>query len=150
MLTTSLFTFQILLSTTITSTENCNLTAPPKDAGEIQAHGVILHIYPRSHSINSRYNGCQSQWFLDEEHYRKLSKAHYKNGLIYNYDNININGIVAYSCRYENRKPDDENDKRCPRYEKLKKKTYQAGCFNQSNLNSSGFYEITSDECTLR
>ena len=126
---------------------NCQLLTPPETAGETQAHGVILYIYPRSHTINSDYTGCQSQWFLDDDYYRKLSVVHYAKGLITGYDNIQISGDYAYQCHYENKLLTIESDRRCPTPERLKKKTYQAGCYSKSKLNKSDPYEVAFDYC---
>ena len=129
---------------------DCNISVPPKDAGETQAHGVILYIYPRSHLITSGYNGCQNQWFLDDDHYRKLNVVHYKNGEITQYDNIRINGSIGYQCIYENKLASKESDKRCPDFEKLKKQTYQAGCYSKSKLNWSDSYDVAFDYCQFQ
>jgi hypothetical protein len=39
--------------------KNCNLSAPPKAAGEENGHGFLLQIYPRKIDISSSYTGCQ-------------------------------------------------------------------------------------------
>lgn len=147
MLNTVLLTLQIVLATSGVNSSNCNLLSPPENAGETQAHGVILYIYPRSHDINESYSGCQSQWFYDEDHYRKLSVVHYKKGMAVAYDNINLNGKIGYHCSYKNSALSLVSDKRCPQHHLLRKKTYQAGCYSQSKLNGSGSYETVSAEC---
>lgn len=129
---------------------NCQLLSPPKTAGETQTHGVILYLYPRSHTINNDYDGCQNQWFLDEDHYRKLSVVHYVKGKATLYDNIRINGGIGYRCHYDNQSLTIESDKRCPSTKQLKKKTYQAGCYSKSNLNRSNSYEVAFDYCRLQ
>ncbi len=42
--------------------ENCNLAAPPANAGEEFNHGITLKIYPRARDIHSSYTGCQTTW----------------------------------------------------------------------------------------
>lgn len=166
MLVLTTLSLQLLLSSAITNQTNCNLLSPPDDAGETQAHGVILYIYPRSHTIDVSYSGCQNQWFLDDDNYRKLSVVHYNRGVITAYDNINLNGNVGYHCRYENGslsgKGNSENgsigahtnvqlyDRRCPDFLQLKKKTYQSGCYSQSKLNSSDSYDVSMPSCQLK
>jgi hypothetical protein len=147
MILINLLSIQLLLSASLIQGENCALINPPKTAGETQAHGMILYIYPRSHTIDKNYTGCQSQWFLDENHYRKLSVVHYRGGIQTKYDNINLRGDIGYHCEYKLKKLVDSNDKRCPQYETLKKKTYQAGCYSLSKLNSSNSYDVSSKEC---
>jgi len=150
LLSIQLLSIQPLLGANITQGENCALNIPPKTAGETQAHGVILYIYPRSHTINKNYTGCQSQWFYDDDHYRKLSVTHYKDGVQTRYDNINLRGNIGYHCEYKLKKLMKDSDNRCPQYEALKKKTYPAGCYSLSKLNSSDSYDVSSDECLFK
>lgn len=139
--------FSASISASVTNQTNCGLLSPPDNAGETQAHGVILYIYPRSHTIDTSYSGCQNQWFLDDDHFRKLSVVHYDSGVITAYDNINLRGDVGYHCQYEN---GSANDRRCPDLSKLKKKTYRSGCYSQSKLNSSDSYEVSMPDCQLK
>ncbi len=139
-----------IASNNISATTNCSLAAPPKNAGETQAHGVILYIYPRSHIIDSGYDGCQSQWFLDDGHYRKLNVVHYAKGQITRYDNIRIDGGIGYQCNYKSTLITEESDKRCPLFEQLKKQTYQAGCYSKSKLNWADSYDVAFDYCQLQ
>ncbi len=149
MLATVLLTLHTVLASAA-MTGNCTLSAPPHDAGETQAHGVILYIYPRSQNIDKQYNGCQTQWFFDEDHYRRLSVVHYENGIATGYDNINLSNQVGYHCQYVNARLIEGNDKRCPQYQQLSKKTYRAGCYSQSKLNSSDSYELAFADCQLK
>ena len=45
---------------------NCNLTAPPKEAGEIidgpLNGGLPFAVFPRAKDINKSYSGCQAIW----------------------------------------------------------------------------------------
>lgn len=126
------------------------MAAPPENAGETQAHGVILYVYPRNDTIDKKYSGCQHQWFYDDDHYRKLSTIHYIDGVATVYENIGMYGDIAYACHYEKGKLNDEDDRRCPQHEELKKKTYQAGCFSLSKLNSSDSYDVSSKDCVIK
>lgn len=129
---------------------NCDLKTPPADAGETQAHGVILYIYPRTHEITDSYNGCQNMWFLDDTHFRKLSRVHYVDGKATRYDNIKIHGGVGYQCQYQDGALIENNDKRCPAFEQINKKTYQAGCYSKSKLNWADLYEVAFADCKLQ
>ncbi len=140
----------MLNTTAVIADTNCSLAVLPKDSGETQAHGVILYTYPRSHTINNTYNGCQSQWFLDDDHYRKLNVVHYKSGMAIKYDNLRIHGGIAYQCRYENKLLNQDDDNRCPAYEQLSKQTYQSGCYSKSKLNWSDSYDVAFDYCQLQ
>lgn len=149
MLLTAMLSLHTVMATSGMGPVNCDLSAPPDNAGETQAHGVILYIYPRSHIINKNYNGCQNMWFYDDSHYRKLSVVHYKHGIAIAYDNINLNGEIGYYCEFEKHSLIPDSDKRCPQYDQLKKKTYRTGCYSLSKLNSSGSYDITTADCVL-
>ena len=146
----NLLSLQLLMGTALVNGDNCALNNPPEMAGETQAHGVIIYTYPRSHTIDKQYTGCQNQWFFDDDHYRKLSVIHYRGGVQTGYDNINLYGDIGYHCEYKQKKLTANADNRCPEYEILKKKTYQAGCYSLSKLNSSDSYDISSKDCVLR
>ncbi len=145
-----MITVNLLLNIAVATVTNCELATPPASAGETQAHGVILYIYPRTHGIGTAYNGCQNQWFFDDDHYRKLSVVHYRNGIISAYDNIKINGDIGYHCEYEDGLLASNNDDRCPESSRLMPKTYQAGCYSRSELNASDSYDVAFSECELR
>lgn len=145
----NLLILSLLLNVTAAAGTHCELVQPPASAGESQAHGVILYLYPRNHTIDAHFNGCQSQWFLDEDHYRKLSLVHYKEGIAIAYDNINPDGKVGFQCRYAEGALSSNSDPRCPGYQQLRRKTFQAGCYSQSELNSSGSYQPASADCVM-
>ena len=42
--------------------KNCHMAAPPPSAGEKEAHGVVLRVYPRADAIDTSYSGCQLVW----------------------------------------------------------------------------------------
>jgi len=128
---------------------NCDLVVPPQDAGETQAHGVILYVYPRSHTLTADYDGCQNLWFLDADHYRKLNTVHYVKGEITGYDNIDLTGNIGYQCHYDGKLLAADSDGRCPALERLKIQSYQAGCYSQSKLNESDSYDVAFDYCRL-
>ncbi len=150
LLSIQLLSIQLLPSANLIQGENCALINPPKAAGETQAHGVILYIYPRSHTINKNYTGCQNLWFYDDDHYRKLSVTHYKGGIPTGYDNINLQGDLGYYCEYKLKKLMGTSDNRCPQYKTLKKKTYRAGCYSLSKLNSSDSYDVSPKDCVYK
>jgi hypothetical protein len=47
--------------------QNCELTTPPKNAGEEAHHSVLLLVYPRAREIGTNYNGCQVVWIQREK-----------------------------------------------------------------------------------
>jgi len=94
---TVLLNLQLLLAATVISGDNCTMSQPPDEAGETQAHGIILYTYLRSHTSGSVYDGCQNQWFLDEGKFRKLNIAHLRDGEVVSYDSLNINGEIVFA-----------------------------------------------------
>jgi hypothetical protein len=146
----ALFGVNLLLNAAAVLGASCDLAIPPADAGETQAHGVILYLYPRSHTIDQSFDGCQNLWFLDDEHYRKLSVVRYTKGIAVAYDNIDLNNEIGYHCQYSERALSADSDRRCPAFEQLRLKTYQAGCYSQSKLDSSDSYQVASADCELK
>lgn len=131
------------------SAANCALALPPDDAGETQAHGVILYIYPRNPVINTHYTGCQSQWFYDDDHFRKLEILHFRNGVPVAYEKLRIDGEVAFRCEYKDGAGLAGNNGRCPEYETLTRPSYHAGCHSQSYLNTYDSYNLAFASCRL-
>jgi hypothetical protein len=41
---------------------NCDVAAPPEQAGENSVHGIFLKVYPRRTELPPNYTGCQSAW----------------------------------------------------------------------------------------
>ena len=106
----------------------CELEQPPEQAGENQAHGVILYIYPRNSQMGSSFSGCQARWFYDNDHFRKLDIVSYQDGKQVAYDKLRIDGKLSYRCRYKDQLPAADNDGRCPSFELLDRSSYRAGC----------------------
>ena len=146
---TVLLNLQLLLATTVISSDNCTMSQPPAEAGETQAHGDILYTYPRSHTSDSVYDGCQNQWFLDEGKFRKLNIAHLRNGEVVSYDSLNINGEIAFCCNYAGRRLSTDSDGRCQGYQRLKVKTFAPDCYSKSAVNRYGSYSLSSADCVV-
>jgi len=140
----------MLVNLAAASGANCDLSAPPSSAGETQAHGTVIYVYPRNPDIDDRYSGCQIGWFKDDDHFRKLGVTHFISGVVDSYDSININGEVAYHCQYTSGVLAAGYDGRCPEPGSLMNRSYQAGCFSKATLNSSNSYEPASADCELK
>ena len=140
----------IMLNLVAATGVNCDLSVPPSTAGETQAHGVIIYVYPRNPEIDAHYSGCQTRGFDDDDHFRKLSVAHFINGAAVAYDDINVGGKVAYHCQYSAGVATITNDRRCPDFDQIMTKSYQAGCYSKAKLNSSGFYGSVPAGCELK
>jgi len=127
----------------------CNLAVPPEDAGENQAHGVILYIYPRNSQLGSSFSGCQTRWFYDDDHFRKLDTVRYQDGKQVAYDKLRIDGELSYRCQYIDQLAAADNDGRCPPFELLDRSSYRSGCHSLSYLNESDFYNLAFGDCVL-
>jgi hypothetical protein len=145
-----LITATLLVNLAAASGTNCDLATPPSMAGETQAHGVIIYVYPRNPDIDENYSGCQTRWFKDDSNFRKLSLAHYINGAVVAFDDINVDGKIAYHCQYSVGMPAGDNDQRCPGFEQTMTKSYQAECYSKAKLNASGYYGSVSAGCELK
>ncbi len=145
-----LITATLFVNLAAASGTNCGLATPPSIAGETQVHGVIIYVYPRNPDIDARYNGCQTRWFKDDGHFRKLSVVHFIDGSAVAYDDINVDGKIAYRCQYTAGAPATDNDRRCPDFGQIMTKSYQAGCYSKAKLNSSGFYGPVTAGCKLK
>jgi len=127
----------------------CGLEEPPEHAGENQAHGVILYIYPRNSQMSNSFNGCQTRWFYDDDHFRKLDIVRYQDGKQLAYDKLRIDGELSYRCQYKDQLPAVDNDGRCPSLELLDRSSYRSGCHSLSYLNESDSYSLAFEDCVL-
>jgi hypothetical protein len=144
-----LMTLLCISFATVADETHCELAVPPEDAGESQAHGVILYIYPRNSQMESSFSGCQTRWFYDDDHFRKLDIVRYQDGKQVAYDKLRIDGELSYRCRYKDQIPASDNDGRCPPFELLDRSSYRAGCHSLSYLNESDSYNLAFEDCVL-
>ncbi len=61
-LTMGLVSMECATATERPQGSNCHLAAPPRMAGEINAPGEIMFVYPRTKDIKMGYRGCQTIW----------------------------------------------------------------------------------------
>ena len=127
----------------------CELTIPPEQAGENQAHGVILYIYPRNSQLGSSFSGCQTRWLYDDDHFRKLDIVRYQDGKQLAYEKLRIDGELSYRCQYIDQLAAADNDGRCPPFGLLDRSSYRSGCHSLSYLNESDSYNLAFGDCVL-
>ena len=133
-------------SATVADETYCELAVPPEEAGENQAHGVILYIYPRNLQIDSAFTGCQTKWFFDEDHFRKLDIVRYQDGKQVAYHKLRIDGELSHRCQKKDQLPAADNDGRCPAFERLDRSSYRSGCHSLSYLNESDSYNLAFED----
>ena len=146
----ALLTLLITVQSGITTAElYCELAEPPEQAGENQAHGVILYIYPRNSQMSNSFSGCQTRWFYDDDHFRKLDIVRYQDGKQLAYEKLRIDGELSYRCQYIDQLAAADNDGRCPPFELLDRSSYRSGCHSLSYLNESDSYNLAFGDCVL-
>jgi len=59
---------------------NCDLRAPPLDAGVDSSMGQLIKVYPRNPDIGPAYAGCQTLWAEDNDGWSVITVAHYAAG----------------------------------------------------------------------
>jgi len=66
---------------------NCNLDAPPAEAGVDRYLGVLLKVYPRTPDIGPDYAGCQTLWAQTSDGWEVLGVAHFAGGRVVRVEN---------------------------------------------------------------
>jgi hypothetical protein len=107
---------------------NCDLSAPPSSAGEVENHGVVLHIYPRTKDIDSQYTGCQALLAPDGERWAVVSLTEVVNGDPVRVWVPNVKDFTTRVCGYKNGKVLNGNPGDCTAPEFLLHKSMAAGC----------------------
>src|SRR4030095_9420726 len=62
--------------------QNCQLTAPPQQAGEEALHGVFLKTYPRAKDFGPAYTGYQSTCVQGKEQWFLGTRSYYERGAL--------------------------------------------------------------------
>jgi hypothetical protein len=57
----------------------CNISQPPSDAGELDIHGTMAKVYPRTRNMPLNYTGCQTMW-AQEENWFKANVVYFRDG----------------------------------------------------------------------
>ena len=60
--------------------ENCQLSAPPAQAGEQIANGAVIKVFPRKAAITAAYSGCQTAWASNHGAWAILGVTHFEKG----------------------------------------------------------------------
>jgi hypothetical protein len=60
--------------------KNCDLAAPPAEAGEELNHGMTIRVYPRRRDIGPGYAGCQLAWIPHKNQWLTMSAVAIENG----------------------------------------------------------------------
>lgn len=60
--------------------QNCQLSAPPGEAGEQIANGAVIKVFPRKAAITAAYGGCQTTWASNRGAWTILGVTHFEKG----------------------------------------------------------------------
>jgi len=107
---------------------NCDLTAPPVDAGEEFNHGTVLRIYPRAKDIDSKYTGCQALLAPDGQRWIVVSLTEIAEGDPVRLWSAYEQDPAILACRFERGKVVRGNPRTCPAPEFLLMKSMAPGC----------------------
>lgn len=107
---------------------NCELSAPPENAGEDFEHGVVIRIYPRANDIGKKYTGCQTMWMPGEKKWSIISIVAIEAGFPVRIWVPSISGPIPASCRYRKGRLFKGDEKNCPDAKTLIAKSLAVGC----------------------
>ena len=110
------------------SGKNCDLAAPPANAGEEHIHGMIFRIYPRARDIGNVYTGCQMVWMPHEDKWLVLTVTEIKSGDAVRIWTPEASDPARYSCTYRKGKVVKGDPANCAIPESLIKKSVAPGC----------------------
>lgn len=108
--------------------KNCHLAAPPQSAGEKEAHGVVLRVYPRAKAIDTSYSGCQLVWVPHGARWVVISAAEVIRGDPVRIWTPNPEDASLTGCRYRNGSVTKGSAADCAAAEFLLAKSLAPGC----------------------
>ena len=108
--------------------KNCHLAAPPQSAGEKEAHGVVLRVYPRAEAIDTSYSGCQLVWAPHGARWVVISAAEVIRGDPVRIWTPNPEDASLTGCRYRNGRVTKGSAADCAAAEFLLAKSLAPGC----------------------
>ena len=107
---------------------NCQLTAPPYNAGDDVIFGRIAKIHPRLKDFPQGYTGCQIVWVQEENGWRILNVTYFENGDAASFWMPLPEELL---CQYRSGQPVSPADPKCPPHEYLGTKSTPPGCVNR-------------------
>jgi hypothetical protein len=132
--------------------ENCNLSVPPTDAGEVSLHGTILRVYPKATDITPSYNGCQVLFAPSDDKWVVLSLTEISDG-----DPVRIwsdfeEGAAIPDCRFKKGRVVQGDPHSCPAAEFLLIKSRPVGCTQRvvNAITKQGLRAALPRECEIR
>ena len=108
--------------------QNCNLSDPPRDAGEEFNHGITLKIYPRARDIDKNYTGCQTVWMPDGRRWPTVGIVAIERGDPVRLWTEHENDPGRQACRYREGRVVQGDPEKCPVPEFLITKSLAPGC----------------------
>ena len=110
---------------------NCNLKAPPENAGEDALHGIPMKIYPRAKDISNDYTGCQLTWIEHNGKWHVSTIVAIERG-----DAVRVwspdKSDEMRGCRYKQGKVVRGDPKKCADTRFLITKSLPAGCVERT------------------
>ena len=107
---------------------NCELAAPPEDAGEELSRGFTVRIYPRARQIGREYTGCQVMFAPKGSQWTTVVVVEIAGGdPVRLWDPQNSMPEMT-SCRYRNGKLAIGDPAKCPMPQYLIMRSFPPGC----------------------
>ena len=115
---------------------NCTIGAPPAEAGDNEAHGQLLKVYPRASSVGSAYTGCQTIWARDGDRWKAILRTRFVRGA-----GVKL-WTPEYTCDYASGRLKKRSSSECDDQAPTAALSMPAGC-----LAATG--SIVRPECVL-
>lgn len=104
---------------------NCELEAPPPQAGDDLDHGAVIKVHPRARDIGAAYTGCQVAWAEARADWALLGIAYFERGEVAGFWSPPPGETT---CRYRGGRAVGDKRGQCPPAAQLKLKAMPAGC----------------------
>lgn len=125
---------------------NCELVAPPQDAGEEAGHGYLLQISPRTKDIDSNYVGCQAVfWKTTEEPAQLAWLVEVVNGDPVRRWSSDPSMWEFLQCHYSHGALIRGNPDICPVPPQLLMPSKASGCFTSPSATKHCDYDVQDD-----
>lgn len=128
-----LFLFAVALSASAADVsrpqgQNCNLTSPPRGAGEVLNHGLVLRVFPHAREIGPTYTGCHVVFAPDGKQWVVLSLVEVTAGDPVRVWSAHETDPKRRGCRFKNGQVVSGDANICPMPEFLLVRSLAEGC----------------------
>jgi hypothetical protein len=110
---------------------NCDLSAPPLEAGIDSSMGQLVRVFPRNSDIGPAYAGCQTLWAGDGQAWSVITVAHYVAGHVARIESPQEAHDPMAECRVEAGQVVRGDPTLCEQLDEIRFESLPAACLGE-------------------